>query len=161
MGGTLGFICIIIGCGGLGVLAYLRLSDRVKTLAAFSSLAGRLSCEIGFRLTPLPELPGRLPALSVFWDKMAYHPYGDESFSEAWSRAASRLDLPQIDRALLCEMGDILGRYDADNQSKTLLALREQLDISLGNARDKLKACGRLYASAGILGGLMLAVILI
>jgi stage III sporulation protein AB len=145
----------------LGVLAYLRLDSRVKLLSAFSMLAGRLSCEIGFRLTPLPELPDRLPALSSFWEKMSYKPYGEESFGEAWNRAASGLDLPQIDRALLCEMGGILGRYDADNQAKALLALREQLDISLDNAREKLKNCGRLYAMSGVLGGLILAVILI
>ncbi|MCL2003809.1 MAG: stage III sporulation protein AB [Oscillospiraceae bacterium] len=161
MSASIGFLCIVVGCGGLGFLAFSRLNARVRLLSAFSMLAGRLCCEIGFRLTPLSELPGRLPALGPFWDRMAYTPYGEESFGEAWRRAANALDLPPIDRALLCEMGEVLGRYDAESQTAALLALRGQLDISLGNAREKLKASGRLYALAGVLGGLMLAVILL
>jgi stage III sporulation protein AB len=145
----------------LGFLAFTRLNTRVKLLSAFSMLAGRLSCEIGFRLTPLPELPGRLPALKGFWEKMAYLPYGEESYQEAWSRAVSSLDLLPIDRALLCEMGEVLGRYDAENQARTLQTLREQLDISLECARERLKAHGRLYALAGVLSGLILAVMVL
>jgi stage III sporulation protein AB len=161
MPAVIGVILVVAGCGGLGFAAFTRLEARVKLLTAFSMLAGRLGCEIGFRLTPLTELPGRLPALKPFWDEMAYDPYGEETFSEAWSRVADRLDLPDIDRALLCEMGEILGRYDADNQARTLDALRQQLDISLEAAREKRRTSGRLYALAGVLGGLMLAVVLI
>jgi stage III sporulation protein AB len=159
MDAVFGVIMIVTGCGGLGIAAFARLEARVKILTAFSMLASRLTCEIGFRLTPLTELPGRLPALKQFWDEMAYDPYGRETFSEAWSRVADRLDLPAIDRALLCEMGEVLGRYDAENQVKTLDALRQQLDISLEAAREKRKANGRLYALTGVLGGLILAVV--
>ena len=158
---AIGVILVVAGCGGLGYLAFSRLDGRVKLLAAFSMLAGRLICEIGFRLTPLPELPGRLPALKCFWDEMGYDPYGEETFSEAWARTAGKQDLPEIDRALLCEIGEILGRYDADNQARTLEALQRQLDISLAAAREKRRAYGRLYALAGVLGGLILAVVLL
>jgi stage III sporulation protein AB len=161
MPSAIGVILIVAGCGGIGLTAFLRLEARVKLLSAFSSLAGRLACEIGFRLTPLPELPGRLPALKRFWDVMAYEPYGDETFREAWSRAASGLDLPAIDRALLLEMGEILGRYDAENQAKTLESLRRQLDLSLEAAREKRRTYGRLYALTGLLGGFLLAVIFV
>jgi stage III sporulation protein AB len=157
----LGVIFTVLGCSGLGIAAFLRLEQRVKLLTAFSMLASRLACEISFRLTPLTELPERIPALKYFWEQMAYQPYGEETFSQAWSQAANNLDLPTIDRALLCEMGEILGRYDADNQAKALESLKKQLDISLECAREKRKNHGRLYATAGVLGGLILAVILI
>jgi stage III sporulation protein AB len=156
-----GVMLILAGCGGLGIAALFRLENRVRRLSAFSMLAGRLECEIGFRQTPLPELPGRLPALKPFWDAMAYQPYGDETFGEAWGRAAQNLDLPSIDRALICEMGEILGRYDAGSQAKSMAALRRQLDISLQSAREKRAAHGRLYATAGLLGGLLVAVLLV
>jgi stage III sporulation protein AB len=158
---AIGVICILIGCGGLGLTAFLRLEARVKLLSSFSLLAGRLACEIGFCLTPLTELPQRLPALKGFWDTVAYDPYGEESFSKAWSRAARTLDLSAIDRALLSEMGEVLGRYDADNQARALETLRRQLDMSLEVAREKRKALGRLYALAGVLGGLVIAVVLL
>jgi stage III sporulation protein AB len=156
-----GVMLLIAGCGGLGIAALFRLEGRVRTLSAFSMLAGRLECEIGFRLTPLPELPERIPALKSFWNSMGYKPYGGESFSEAWCRAAKKLDLPPFDRALICEMGDVLGQYDADSQAKSMDTLRRQLEISLSSAREKRKAHGRLYASAGLLGGLLLAVLLV
>jgi stage III sporulation protein AB len=152
---------IIAGCGGLGIAALFRLEGRVRQLSAFSMLAGRLECEIGFRLTPLPELPGRIPGLKPFWDAMAYRPYGEETFGEAWNRAAGALDLLPIDRALICEMGGVLGRYDAESQAKSMDTIRRQLEISLQSARDKRAAHGRLYATAGLLGGLILAVLLI
>jgi stage III sporulation protein AB len=145
----------------LGVSAFLRLEHRVKLLSAFSTLVSRLICEIGFRLTPLTELPERLPSLKPFWDDMNYDPYGEETYSEAWSRAALRLDLKPIDGALISEMGEILGRYDADHQAQALGSLKKQLDISLDDARKKRADCGRLYALSGVLGGLILAVMLL
>ena len=156
-----GITLVIIGCGGFGIAAMFRLDNRVRLLTDFSMIAGRLECEIGFRLTPLPELPERLPTLKPFWDAMDYKPYGEETFGDAWNRAAQKLDLSAIDRALVCEMGDILGRYDADSQAKSMDTLRRQLEISLASAREKRAAHGRLYATAGLLGGLILAVLLI
>ncbi|MCL1807001.1 MAG: stage III sporulation protein AB [Oscillospiraceae bacterium] len=161
MPAEIGFVCIVVGCGGLGLTAFLRLEARVKLLSAFSMLANRLGGEIGFRLTPLPEMPDKFPALKPFWDKMDYQPYGEETYSEAWSRSVADLDLPVFDRALLTDMGEILGRYDADNQVKALESLRKQLDISLTEAKEKRGTYGRLYALAGVLGGLILAVVMI
>lgn len=161
MSSAIGVILVIGGCCGLGLAAFFRLEARVKLLSAFSMLAGRLACEIGFRLTPLEELPERLPLLKRFWDSMGYEPCGDEAFSEAWSRAVSALDLPDVDRSLLCEMGEVLGRYDAENQARTLDALRGQLDISLDVAREKRQKYGRLYALMGLLCGFLIVVVLI
>jgi hypothetical protein len=58
-------------------------------------------------------------------------------------------------------MGEVLGRYDAGSQAKSMDTLRRQLEISLGAAREKRAAHGRLYAAAGLLGGLILAVLLV
>jgi stage III sporulation protein AB len=161
MTSAIGVACLLIGCGGIGFAAFLRLERRVKLLSEFSSLAGRLVCEIGFRMTPLTELPGRIPNLQLFWDDMAYDPYGEETYSEAWGRASENLDLPPLDRALLRDMGEVLGRYDADNQAKALEMLQRQLGISLEDARKKRADSGKLYALAGLLCGLIIAVLLI
>ncbi len=158
---AIGVALVICGCGGIGVMTFFRLEARVKTLSAFSLLSDRLASEIGFRFTPLPELPQRIPALKRFWDAMSYQPYSSEIFSEAWARAAATLDLSPVDRSLVCEIGELLGQYDAENQSRSLGVIRSQLDISLSIAREKRQKYGRLYGLLGILSGLLLAVILI
>ncbi|MDR1693177.1 MAG: stage III sporulation protein AB, partial [Oscillospiraceae bacterium] len=134
---ALGVLMVLIGCGGIGIMTFSRLEARVKLLSAFSLLTDRLASEIGFRATPLPELPRRLPALKGFWDTMDYRQYGSETFGEAWNRAASVLDLSPVDISLVSEIGDLLGQYDAENQSRALRAIRGQLDISLTLARER------------------------
>lgn len=155
-----GVLMVVCGCGGIGVMTFFRLETRVKLLSAFSLLADRLASEIGFRFTPLTEFPQRLPLLKHFWDTLSYEPYGGETYAEAWSRAAATLDLSPIDRSLICEMGELLGQYDAENQSRSLGVIRSQLDISLSIARERRQKYGRLYGLLGVLCGLLVAVVL-
>ena len=161
MPAALGAVLVVTGCAGLGLAALYRLIARVKVLSAFMLLADRLGGEIGFFLTPLPELPERLPELRRFWEVMDYRPYGAETYQQAWSRAAESLDITEADRSLVREIGGVLGRYDAENQTRTLSLLRKQLEISLSIARENRAKYGRLYGMLGLLGGILLVVIFI
>ena len=158
---VIGVVLLIAGCGGIGLMAFTRLINRVRLLTEFSFLCDRLASEIGFRMTPLAELPQRIPSLTQFWEEMGYRPYGEESYAEAWKRATDSLDVSKLDRSLIGSIGEVLGQYDAENQVRSLGVIRKQLELSLAAARDNRQKYGRLYGLLGLLGGLLLAVILI
>ena len=162
---VLGAACVGAGCAGIGFLAFMRLENRVRLLSAFAGLCDRLASEIGFRLTPLPELAGRLenPVLQKFWSYIQKHYalFGGETYAEVWKQAVMEMDLPEIDRMLISDMGDVLGSYDAENQTRSLSVIREQLAISLEMARERRQKQGRMAGMMGILCGALLIVVLI
>ncbi|MCL2082028.1 MAG: stage III sporulation protein AB [Oscillospiraceae bacterium] len=162
---VIGGLCLAGGCAGLGWAVFVHLESRVRLLTAFVELCDRLSGELGFRQTPLPELGKRLgnPVLRRFWgfieDKLG--PCGGKTYSEAWKMASSELDLDSIDKSLISEIGDILGQYDAESQIKALKVLRGQLNISLNQAREKRENQGKMAGMLGVLCGVLLVIILL
>jgi len=146
-------------------MAFWRLESRVRLLSAFTGLCDRLTGEIGFRLTPLPELAERLdnPVLQEFWGYIQKHyaPIGGETYAEIWKQAAMRTDLTAVDRSLIADMGGVLGQTDAENQTRSLSIIREQLTISLDMAREKRHKQGRMAGMLGVLSGLLLVIILL
>lgn len=158
-----GAVLVGAGCALMGLLSYRRLVMREKILAAWLTALTTISGEITFRLTPLPELSKKLdnPVLHGFWNYIGSHysAYGDKSYAEVWREAACKLDLADIDKALIGDIGEILGRYDTDSQSTSLTVLRAQLEYSLEIARENKMKQGRLSGALGVLGGLILIVI--
>ena len=159
MTSLLAFFLIMGGCGGVGLLAFFRLENRVRILSSFVLLADRLVSEIEFRLTSLPELSERIPSLKFFWDEMDYALCGEETFEEAWCRASNALELSEFDKSLICSMGEILGQYDTEGQARTLNSIQKQLEISLEKAREQRKNYGRLYGVLGFVCGFLLFVV--
>lgn len=83
-------------------------------------------------------------------------------FPEAWRIAAEELpDLPQEDKVLFEQAGEILGRDGIRQQEEALLQWERLADMRLGSARDKLKSHARLYNGLGVLTGLLAATLLI
>lgn len=161
----LGAICIGGGCTALGFMAFMQLENRVRLLTAFAGLCDRLVGEIGFRMTPLPDLAEKMetPVLCRFWGdiKKTYRPYGAETYAESWRKAAGKLELSEMDRALIAEIGGVLGQYDVENQTRALVVIREQLKISLDVARERRQKQGKMAGMLGVLCGALLIVILI
>lgn len=163
---TAGALMVGAACICLGFHAAWRLHRRDRLLQCFLGVTEQIKTEIGSRLTALPELLAGLkrdrPELSGFFTQIESQWNRDDylGFSEAWREALEELDLTLEDKLLLAEIGNALGRYDADTQvvvlERTLNALRQQRD----NAHELRRKNTKLYRVLGLVSG-VIAVILI
>jgi len=72
----------------------------------------------------------------------------------------ANLPLKAEDTAVLMEAGEILGRYDEDNQKAALERLRGRLEENLRRAREEAERLGRVYGTLGMTAGLFFWILL-
>lgn len=163
-----GAILIIAACGavGFGMAANSRREER-----ALRQLIGAMefmTCELQFRLTPLPELCRMAASESTGSIAMVLKRLTEELNAqvmpdvEGCVRAAlENAGLTQRVRDAFMLLGSTLGRFDLDGQLQGLEAVRSfcrrELD-QLSNGRD---ARLRSYQTLGICAGAALAILFV
>ena len=165
----IGMLLLIAGGAMTGTAAAARLKRRVQVLSAMLAALELLRGEICVLLTPLPEAIARLASMEqsavqpLFQQVETLLPeLGEQSFAVLWEQGGieSNLSFSAEDRQCLLQLGESLGRFDADTQSIAIARCMEELERSLSNAKAKATGDGRLYKGLGFAGGLMLAIIL-
>ena len=166
-----GALLLMTGAACLGFGAAAQLKARVNCLMAFTAALEQMERELGFRLTPMPELMSKLshtaaaPADLFFArcrEEMAQ--LGMRTFGELWRTALNdepELLLEPAERQILASLGDVLGRYDADGQRQALATAIAELGECLRQARQERDRLGRVYATLGLGAGAMLVIILL
>ena len=69
--------------------------------------------------------------------------------------------VPQEVRGILCRLGATLGTTDVTGQLAALSLIRTELEQAAAAAQRRCETQGRLYPRLGVLGGAMLAVLLL
>ena len=166
----LGAALLTVGCGILGLSAVNRLESRVRDLRELSAGLEILQRELGWRLSPLPDAleaaaGGTHERAAGFF---AFCAQGSRqlagiSFRALWSRGLEQcpLRLNREDRALLEQLGPVLGRYDGDSQRQAVENVLAGLSRRLVQAEDDRRRLGRVYGVLGMTAGLFLALVLI
>ena len=166
----LGAALLMAGCGGLGLSAVNRLDSRVRDLRELSAGLEILLRELGFRLAPLPEAlaaaaGGTHERAAVFF---AFCAQGSGQlagvpFRALWSRGLDQcpLGLNREDRALLEQLGPVLGRYDGDSQRQAVENVLAGLNRQQARAEDDRRRLGRVYGVLGLTAGLFLTLMLL
>ena len=167
----LGTLLLTAGATGLGLCAAGQLGDRVKSLYSIVGGLEIMERELSFRRTAMPELMERTarqasePARYLFARCREHlEELGERTFGQIWSRAVeaeSELLFTQEERMLLEELGEVLGRYDADGQIAALKRTEETLRACLERAREDRRRLGRVYTALGVGSGAMLAILLL
>lgn len=166
----LGILLLITGGTMTGSAAAARLKNRVQVLSAMLAALEVMKGEICTLLTPLPEAVTRLAGM----EQMEVHPLfrrleellpglGEQSFSALWDRAVVESGLPfsAEEQTCLLQLGESLGRFDAQAQAVAISRCMDMLEQHLSDARMKAAGDGRLYQGLGLSGGLMLAILLL
>ena len=166
----LGAVMLITGCGGLGMSAVNRLDGRVRDLRELSAGLEILRRELGWRLSPLPEAletaaagtHGRAAGFFTACARQSKQLAGSP-FRTVWSDGLERcpLRLDREDRALLEQLGPVLGRYDGDSQRQAVENVLAGLGRRLAQAEDDRRRLGRVYGVLGLTAGLFLTLMLI
>ena len=165
-----GAALLILGCGGLGLSAVNRLDSRVRDLRGLSTGLEILQRELGWRLSPLPEAleaaaGGTQDRAARFFACCAQgsRQLAGVPFRTFWSRGLEQcpLRLSREDRALLEQLGPVLGRYDGDSQRQAVENVLAGLSRQQAQAEDDRRRLGRVYGVLGLTAGLFLTLVLI
>ena len=165
-----GALLLTAGASALGLCAAGQLCDRVKALRSLAGGLEILGRELSFRRTAMPELMERTarqagePARYLFVrcrDRLGQ--LGERSFGQIWAEALEgepELLLGETERSVLLELGEVLGRYDADDQIAALNRAERALGDCLARAEEEKRRLGRVYTALGVGSGAMLAILL-
>ena len=166
----LGAALLTAGCGGLGLSAVRRLDGRARDLRELSAGLEILLRELGWRLSPLPEAleaaaggtHGGAARFFAFCARESGNLDG-APFRTLWNGGLeqSPLRLNREDRALLEQLGPVLGRYDGDSQRQAVENVLAGLRRLEAQAEDDRRRLGRVYGALGLTAGLFLTLMLI
>jgi len=157
-------------CGlALGLDAVGSLARRERALRSLCAALTILERELAFRLPPLPELFRELgaqsppPAAELFARCAGdLERLGERPFAQLWTAAAESLpDLTGEDRAILAQLGAVLGRWDAHDQRQAVEEVRLRLSEQAAQAASRRGREGRAYGVLGLSLGLFTAIVLL
>lgn len=166
----MGALCVMAGalCWGLGATRELR--RRVETLEGLRESLSDLDRELTFRLASLPELlerlgKGRGAVVEDFFQTvfLQWRKDPEGGLRHSWRLAMTKCLslLRSEERQVLMEVGQTLGRYDAQTQSKALAQAVRQLEGYRQAAREEARRLGRVYATLAVAGGAALVLVLL
>ena len=164
-----GAVLLAAGPALAGFCAAARLGRRPRVLRELAGALEQMEREVAFRLTPLPELFAGLAAehsgaVGAVFSACAAGTEGLErrSMGQVWRRALEEagLDLDARSARVLEELGDVLGRYDAEGLRAALCGAAEELRAAAGQAERELEQKGRMERVLGLTAGAMLAILL-
>jgi len=166
-----GVLLIVTGSVLLGMMGKLRLKTRIKTLAGLCDALDIMHSEILFLCTPLDEIFLKLkknsgPPLDEFFSRCCqwFESESGVPFNKAFRRVlreAAYLNLRAREIDLLASLGNSLGRYSAEEQTKKIVFTRGQLALHLSKTEGDLEKNGKLYTGMSIICGVAIAVIFI
>lgn len=166
----MGACLLMAGCGALGLGAVGRLDGRVRDLRELSAGLEILQRELGWRLSPLPGalaaaaagVHGRAARFFAFCAQGAGALEG-VPFRELWAEGLARcpLGLDREARALLEQLGPVLGRYDGESQCQALEGVLAGFARCEVLAMEDRRRLGRVYGVLGVTAGLFLTILLI
>lgn len=166
----LGALLLISGSSGIGVMAALRLRDRVEDLSGLiygleGVKRGLLSRTEGLKAMlndGADQTKGRVrllfKSLREEMDRLE-----EGSFRQLWERAlrSAPLRCSESDLADLMPLGGVLGSYDLDSQVEALDKAMGALNFRLAEAVERRQSLSRVYGTMGVSVGVLLAIMLI
>ena len=163
-----GGVLVMLGIGALGFAKIAQMNKEVKILRGLVGALEEMEGEITFQLTPMPVvfwgLSQRMeePLKSFFRRLSEGMEYLEEqALSTLWREEVATLSLNQKARGILSELGEVLGRYDGEQQSRAIARTRESLSAILQHQEGEWAEKRKLYATLALTVGALVVILLI
>ena len=165
----IGALLVIAGCGGVGFTMAASYKREEWCLRALLRALDFMTCELQFRLTPLPELcctAGKecggpagqaLTALALELESQI-SPDADSCMYAALSKMD---DLPASTVDALHLLGKSLGRFDLEGQLQGIESVRSHCRRELANLEAGRDQRIRGYQTLGVCAGAALAILFV
>lgn len=163
----IGAFCILLGCGGFGFCMAATHKKEEKTLRELIRVIDYISCELQFKMTPLPQVLEQASAACNGIMQKVFRMISKELECRTYSGAdmcvKSALDkcteLPQHTGKLLRRWGSTLGKFDLEGQIKELEVLRVECSARLNELCENRDVRLRTYQTLGLCAGASLAIL--
>ena len=160
--------CIVAGSGAFGFAMAAASRAEERQLRALLGALEYLSCELSYRLTPLPNLcrgaaEGRGGAVAEFFRSLAgaLERQQEPDVQGCVRMILSELELPGSLGRILGELGQTLGRFDLPGQLRGLeLGIRET-EQALRTIREGAPERRRSWQTLGLCVGAALAILFV
>ena len=165
----IGALLVIAGCGGVGFTMAANYRREERCLRALLRALDYMTCELQFRLTPLPELcraAGKecggpagqaLTALALELESQI-SPDADSCMYAALSKMEN---IPDTTAEALDLLGKSLGRFDLEGQLQGIESVRAHCRRELGNLEAGRDQRIRGYQTLGVCAGAALAILFV
>lgn len=165
----IGAAMVAVGGAWLGFQGAEDLRSRVRTLRQVSAGLAVLERELELNGPPLAQLLNRGSEHSVgmtsnFFQSCAQglEHLDREEFSSQWRRQVAQFEaLGRQGQEILSPLGDVLGRYDVQQQRRGTQAVRSRLEELADMLERECRRQGRVCQALGISGGAFLVILLL
>lgn len=166
----LGAVLLLFGCAGLGLIQIKRMDNRIKVLKGLLFSLEIMEREMTYRLPVLEEMLDEAAAeaaepVAGFLTECSRELKSglQRPFRELWCETAqeqlSVLKKNELDS--LVTLGSVLGRYDGEEQRKTIDRVYTSLEHALLSAAEERKNQGKVYGVLGTTAGAFLVILLL
>ena len=165
----MGGVLVCAASGYIGFSASARLSKRVQALGQLIKALEFMQNQITYICQPMVQIAQSLEntaqgaakqlfgALSGKLDRL-----GRTDFATLWRECVLELEgINQNDKNILVELGQGLGRYDAEIEAKNIAAAIAGLEFNLEAAGQEHKKYAKMYRGFGLAFGLFVAILLL
>ncbi len=168
----LGICFLSAGCMGLGWSLKERLKKSLEEMYQIRQMMQMMQNEIIYSRAPLPEACLRIAGRTGEPYRKAFagiHKEMSENrgtpFGTVWKcrmeECVCGLVLPVEEKARLVELGGSAGFMDGGMQAQVLEQYIRRLDLSIGKQEKEMADKSRVIMSLSVMGGLLIAVILV
>ena len=165
----IGALLVIAGCGGVGFTMAASYKREERCLRALVRALDYMTCELQFRLTPLPELcraagkecggPAGQALLALSQElESQISPDADSCMYAALSRLNN---LPASTSEALSLLGKSLGRFDLNGQLQGIEQVRAHCRRELAGLENGRDQRIRGYQTLGVCAGAALAILFV
>ena len=163
-----GAVLILVGCAGMGFSAANLCHTRVRVIRNFLHLLDAMIADLGYRVTPLPELcASAVDSSSVFAGVMHRYSEALEAQVAPNPRECMEFALAQVNSpcpefsACLRALASVLGCHDLTGQLRLLEGLKTHWNKTLEHMEADLCLRARNLRIFGICAGCALAILLV
>lgn len=168
----LGILCLMTGSIGVGWTVRCGLKQSLEQLYQMRQIMKMFQSEITYSHVPLPEACRRISgqvkppykeAFLQIHEQMKQN--AGEDFDRIWKRhigaCLKELEIHGEERRILYEFGESVGFMDGQMQVEVLEQSIYKLELAIDRQEKELANKCRVIMSLSVMGGLMIAIILI
>ena len=165
----IGAILVFVGCGYFGFRTAALYLNEEKSLRKLISVLDYMSCEIQYKMTPLPDLCRQASAETSGTLRKLFWCFAEEldgqispNVKTCMNAAISKCrTIPDITRKCILQLGASMGRFDLSGQIQALEAVRLQCRKHLSKLEEGKEMRLRSYQTLGLCAGAALVILFI
>ena len=165
----IGALLVLVGCGIFGFYSAALYNAEERSIRKLIAVLDFMSCELQYRLTPLPDLcrqaanEGSGPLKKLFMSfteelESQIAPDVKSCMSAAVSRCAN---LPELTKQCLMQLGSSMGRFDLPGQIQALESVRITCRKHLSTLEAGKDVRLRSYKTLGLCAGAALVILFV